>query len=136
MTKQFPYRVTVAWSAEDNLYVARIAKLEGILGLDEQDPARATRQAVERGWDALAALKEHHYSLPEPDSGSKKLSGQFSVRLLPEIHASLCEWAEEEGISTNALISHILTAATTQRLVVPKPTPAAKLRERRQRKAA
>jgi hypothetical protein len=35
MTKRFPYRVTVTWSAEDGVYVARIPKLEGILGLDE-----------------------------------------------------------------------------------------------------
>jgi predicted RNase H-like HicB family nuclease len=118
--KQFPYRVTVAWSAEDGVYIARIPKLEGILGLDERDPARATRQVIERGWDALAALADNKQPLPEPDNWSRKLSGQFYVRLLPEIHASLREWAEEEGLSLNALIGHILTAATTQRTVLPQ----------------
>lgn len=134
MTKQFPYRVIVAWSAEDRMYVARIPKLEGILGLDERDPARAIRQALERGWEALAVLQEHQHPLPEPDSGGIKLSGQFYVRLLPEIHASLREWAEEEGVTMNALISQVLTVATSQRLVFPKPS--AKLRPRRQRRAA
>lgn len=136
MTKQFPYRVTVAWSAEDGVYVARIPKLEGILGLDERDPARAIRQAIERGWEALAALTDHKHPLPEPDSGSKKPSGQFYVRLLPEIHASLREWAEEEGLSMNALISHILTAATTQRTVFPRRSTGTKPRQRRQPRAA
>ena len=136
MTKRFPYRVTVAWSAEDNVYVARIPKLEGILGLDERDPARAIRQAIERGWEALAALTDHKHPLPEPDIGNKKPSGQFYVRLLPEIHASLREWAEEEGLSMNALISHILTAATTQRTVFPRRSARTKPRQRRQSRAA
>lgn len=59
--KQFPYRVTVAWSAEDEMYVARIPKLGGLLGLDEQDPAQAIRQAIERGWEALAALTANRH---------------------------------------------------------------------------
>jgi predicted HicB family RNase H-like nuclease len=119
-TARFPYRVIVSWSAEDGMYIARIPKLEGILGLDEQDPARAIRQAVERGQEALAILADHKHRLPEPDEGSKKFSGQFYIRLLPEIHASLREWAEEERLSMNALVSHILTAATTQRAVLPQ----------------
>ena len=91
MTKRFPYRVTIAWDAEDKVYIARIPKLEGILGIDEHDPAQALRQAVERGWDALAALTDQKHLLPEPDSGSQKSSGRLSVHLPPEIHASLCE---------------------------------------------
>ncbi len=136
VTKQFPYRVTMAWSVEDGVYVARIPKLEGILGLDEHDPARAIRQVIERGWEALAALAEHKHPLPESDGGSKKPSGQFYVRLLPEIHASLREWAEEEGLSMNALISHILTVATTQRAVLPKRSIRPKPHHRRQPRAA
>lgn len=134
--KQFPYRVTVAWSAEDNTYVARIPKLGGILGLDEQDPAQAIRQAVERGWEALSALADNRHPLPEPDIQTRKLSGQFYVRLLPEIHASLREWAEEEELSMNALVSHILTAATTQHTLFPKRSRVVKRRDRRQRRAA
>jgi hypothetical protein len=135
-TKQFPYRVTVAWSAEDSVYIARIPKLEGILGLDERDPARATRQVIERGWNALAALADNKQPLPEPDNWSRKLSGQFYVRLLPEIHASLREWAEEEGLSLNALIGHILTAATTQRAVLPQRTSHSRARRGRHSQAA
>ena len=135
-TKRFPYRVTVSWSAEDGMYVARIPKLEGILGLDERDPAQAIRQAVERGWEALAVLADHQHPLPEPDEGSKKFSGQFYVRLLPEIHASLREWAEEEGVSMNALVSHILTAATTRRAVFPYQSRVAKPQQRRRPRAA
>ena len=135
-TKQFPYRVTVAWSAEDEVYLARIPKLEGILGLDERDPARATRQAIERGWDALAVLADNKQMLPEPDNWGRKLSGQFYVRLLPEIHSSLREWAEEEGLSLNALIGHILTAATTQRTVLPQRAPRTRTRQNRHSQAA
>jgi predicted HicB family RNase H-like nuclease len=119
-TERFPYRVIVSWSAEDEMYIARIPKLEGILGLDEQDPAGAIRQAVERGQEALAVLAGHKHPPPEPDESGKKFSGQFYIRLLPEIHASLREWAEEERLSMNALVSHILTAATTQRAVLPQ----------------
>jgi predicted HicB family RNase H-like nuclease len=136
MTKRFPYRVTVSWSAEEGMYIARIPKLEGILGLDEQDPARAIRQVVERGQDALAVLADHKHPLPEPDEGGKKFSGQFYIRLLPEIHASLREWAEEEGLSMNALVSHILTAATTQRAVLPQRSRLEKPRQRRHSRAA
>ena len=136
MTKQFPYRATVAWSAEDGMYVARIPKLEGILGLDERDPAQAICQVIERGWEALAALTNHKHPVPEPDSKTRKPSGQFYVRLLPEIHASLREWAEEEGLSMNALVSHILTAATTQRTVLPRLPRPTKPRPRHQPRAA
>lgn len=136
-TKRFPYRVTVAWSDEDNLYVARIPKLAGILGLDERDPAKAIRQAIQRGWDAVAALTDNSHPLPEPDNWSKKNpSGQFYVRLLPELHASLREWAEEEGVSMNALISHVLTAATAQRTLFPQQAERAKPRRTRQSRAA
>lgn len=134
--KQFPYRVTVAWSAEDGVYIARIPKLEGVLGLDERDPARATRQVIDRGWDALAALADNKQPLPESDNWSRKLSGQFYVRLLPEIHASLREWAEEEGLSLNALIGHILTAATTQRTVLPQRASLKRARRSRHSQAA
>jgi len=135
-TKRFPYRVTVAWSDEDNLYVARVPKLTGILGLDERDPAKAIRQAIQRGWDALAALSENGHPLPEPDDGNKKPSGQFYVRLLPELHGSLKEWAEEEGVSMNALISHVLTAASVQRTLLPQQAERAKPRRNRQSRAA
>ena len=118
------------------MYVARIPKLEGILGLDERDPAQAIRQAIERGWEAVAALTDHKRPLPEPEVRTKTLSGQFYVRLLPEIHASLREWAEEEGLSMNALVSHILTAATTQRTVLPRRSRLVKPRQHRQPRAA
>jgi predicted HicB family RNase H-like nuclease len=136
MTKRFPYRVTVSWSAEDATYIARIPKLEGILGLDEHDPAQAIRQAVERGQEAMAVLTDHKHPLPEPDESGKKFSGQFYIRLLPEIHACLREWAEEEGLSMNALVSHILTAATTQRVVLPQRPRLEKPRRRRPSRAA
>jgi predicted HicB family RNase H-like nuclease len=135
-TKRFPYRVTVAWSNEDNLYVARVPKLAGILGLDERDPTKAIRKAIQRGWDAVAALADNGHPLPEPDDWSKKPSGQFYVRLLPDLHASLREWAEEEGVSMNALISHILTAATARRTLFPQQTDQAKPRRNRQSRAA
>lgn len=118
------------------MYIARIPKLEGILGLDEQDPAGAIRQAVERGQEALGVLADNQHLLPEPDESSKKFSGQFYIRLLPEIHASLREWAEEAGLSMNALVSHILTAATTQRSVLPRRSRLEKLRHRRHSQAA
>ncbi len=73
-TKRFPYRVIVAWSAEEQMYVARIPQLAGILGLDDRDPARAIRQAVARGQDALAVLADHQQPLPEPDEGDQKFS--------------------------------------------------------------
>ena len=136
LTKRFPYRVIVSWSAEDEMYIARIPKLAGILGLDDQDPARAIRQAIARGQEALAVLAGHKQPLPEPDEGGKKFSGQFYIRLLPEIHASLREWAEEEGLSMNALVSHILTAATTQRTVLPRRSRLKPPRQRRSSQAA
>lgn len=136
IAKQFPYRVTVAWSGEDDIYVARIPKLGGILGLNERDPAQAIRQAIDRGWEALAALTANGHPLPESDIRPRKLSGQFHVRLLPEIHASLREWAEEEELSMNVLVSHILTAATTQHTLLPKRSRVVKPRGRRQRRAA
>ena len=77
-TKRFPYRVTVAWSAEDEVYIARIPKVEGILGIDERDPARAIRQVIERGWDALAAHADNKLRFQNPTIGVASSQANFT----------------------------------------------------------
>jgi predicted HicB family RNase H-like nuclease len=52
---------------------------------------------------------ERGLALPEPLT---ELSGHFNVRVPRSVHRALREQAAVEGVSLNALVSHILSSST------------------------
>ncbi|MDE2129127.1 MAG: toxin-antitoxin system HicB family antitoxin [Betaproteobacteria bacterium] len=97
----YTYRVT--WSPEDGEHVGLCAEFPSLSWLASTPDAalkgirRVVAQAVEdmrnSGEDVPQPLAEKHYS------------GQFRVRIPPEVHRALATQAAEQGVSLNRLAS-------------------------------
>ena len=102
----YTYRVT--WSPEDGEHVGLCAEFPSLSWLASTPDAalkgirRVVAQAVEdmrnSGEDVPQPLAEKHYS------------GQFRVRIPPEVHRALATQAAEQGVSLNRLASAKLAA--------------------------
>lgn len=95
------YRVT--WSAEDGEHVGLCAEFPSLSWL-ARTPEKALagiRQAVA---EAVADMQENGEQIPNA-LAEKHYSGEFRVRIPPEVHRSLAMQAAEQGISLNRLAS-------------------------------
>ena len=102
----YTYRVT--WSPEDAEYVglcAEFASLSWLAGSPEAALAGIRMVVAECVVDMLK-LNE---PVPEP-LAERRYSGEFRVRIPPEVHRSLALEAAEQGISLNRLASARLAA--------------------------
>jgi predicted HicB family RNase H-like nuclease len=98
---RYTYRVT--WSAEDAEHVGLCAEFPSLSWLD------ATPEAALVGIRKLVAgtvqdLEAHNEPIPE-SFAEKNFSGQFRVRVTPEVHRMLAIKAAEQGVSMNHLAS-------------------------------
>ncbi len=97
----YTYRVT--WSSEDGEHVGLCAEFPSLswLAVSPEAALKGIRQVVSEvvadmeasGETIPAALAEKHYS------------GEFRVRIPPEVHRSLAMQAAEQGVSLNRLAS-------------------------------
>ena len=96
------YGYRVAWSSEDDAYVATCAELEGLSGLGDtaQEALAELRVAVEL---AIEEFTDSGAEIPKPIPATSH-SGQFRLRLPKSVHARLAARADSEGVSLNALI--------------------------------
>ena len=100
-TNHYTYRVT--WSAEDNEHVALCAEFPSLSWL-ARTPEKALagiRQAVA---EAVADMQTNGEQIPNA-LAEKHYSGEFRVRIPPEVHRALAMQAAEQGISLNRLAS-------------------------------
>lgn len=97
----YTYRLT--WSPEDSEHVALCAEFPSLSWLaPTQEAALAgIRQVVT---DAIADMRVSGERIPEP-LADKRYSGEFRVRIPPELHRALALQAAEQGISLNRLAS-------------------------------
>ncbi len=63
MTKPFEHRVMVEWSAEDEVFVARVPALPGCAA-HGTTPERATREAIIAARGILDSMRAHGDPLP------------------------------------------------------------------------
>lgn len=100
-TDKYTYRVT--WSEEDSDYVGLCAEFPGLSWLAKTPEAafKGVRLVVRR---VLADMSRSHEPLPEPIA-TKRFSGKFMVRVLPDVHRQLAIQAAEAGVSLNRLAS-------------------------------
>lgn len=102
----FTYRVT--WSEEDGEHVGLCAEFPSLSWLAPTPEAalngirRAVREAVK---DMVAAGEPVPVAL-----AVKHYSGEFRVRIPPQVHRSLALQAAEQGVSLNRLASAKLSA--------------------------
>jgi predicted HicB family RNase H-like nuclease len=103
---QYTYRVT--WSEEDNEHVGLCAEFPSLSWLARTPEAALAgiRKVVRSAARDMQAAGE---PIPTPLS-VKRYSGEFRVRIPPEIHRSLAVQAAEQGVSLNRLASAKLSA--------------------------
>jgi predicted HicB family RNase H-like nuclease len=102
----YTYRVT--WSPEDGEHVGLCAEFPSLSWL------AGTPEAALKGIRRIVAqsvedMRHSGEDIPQP-LAEKHYSGQFRVRIPPEVHRSLATQAAEQGVSLNWLASAKLAA--------------------------
>jgi predicted HicB family RNase H-like nuclease len=102
----YTYRVT--WSPEDGEHVGLCAEFPSLSWLADTPEAalNGIRQVVS---DAVADMEASGEAIPTP-LAEKHYSGEFRVRIPPEVHRALVMQAAEQGVSLNRLASAKLAA--------------------------
>ena len=103
------YGMRLAWSPEDQVYVASCPEL-GDLSAHGPAPAEAAAELGKAIELAIETFEEEGWALPEPRT-VRTHSGQFRVRLPGSLHAWLAETAESEGVSLNTFVVAKLSEA-------------------------
>ncbi len=97
----YTYRVT--WSPEDNEHVGLCIEFPSLSWLAETPEAAlaGVRKVVA---EVISDLEANNESIPEPFA-EKNYSGEFRIRIPPELHRQLALMAAEQGVSLNRLAS-------------------------------
>ena len=103
------YGMRLAWSPEDQVYVASCPEL-GDLSAHGPAPADAAAELSKAMDLAIETFEEEDRPLPEPRT-VRTHSGQFRVRLPGSLHAWLAGTAEAEGVSLNTFVVAKLSEA-------------------------
>jgi predicted HicB family RNase H-like nuclease len=101
------FAARVEYSEEDGCFIGHIAGIRDVIGFhgDSVSELRASfEEAVE---DYLATCKKLG---KEPN---KSYSGQFRLRLAPELHARAAMLAETRGKSLNTWVSEVIERSVT-----------------------
>lgn len=98
---RYTYRVT--WSEEDEEYVGLCAEFPSLSWLaGSPEEALAGIRALVA--DVVADMQANGEVVPEPIA-TRRYSGNFMVRVPPELHRRLALEAAEAGVSLNRLAS-------------------------------
>lgn len=104
-TDHYTYRVT--WSPEDGEHVGLCVEFPSLswLAATPEEALLGIRQMVS---EAVAEMQAAGETVPEP-LAERRYSGEFRVRIPPEVHRALALEAAEQGVSLNRLASAKLT---------------------------
>lgn len=97
------YTYRVIWSEEDQEHVGLCAEFPSLSWLDPSQ-AGALRGIIDVVRHAVADMLKAREPLPEP-LATRRYSGQFKVRIPPEVHRRLSIEAAESKVSLNRLVS-------------------------------
>lgn len=97
----YTYRLT--WSADDGEHVGLCAEFPSLSWLAPTQ-AEALEGILQIVADVVADMKANGEPVPQP-LAEKRYSGEFRVRIPPELHRALAMQAAEQGISLNRLAS-------------------------------
>ena len=103
MSEYLHYTYRVEWSAEDGEFVGKVAELPALSWLAETQ-AEALAGIVNLVREGVADLEIAGEPVPVPFS-ERRYSGEFKVRVPPELHRALVVRAAEEHVSLNRLVS-------------------------------
>lgn len=104
-TNHYTYRVI--WSPEDDEHIGLCTEFPSLswLAPSPEEALKGIRRTVS---EIVTDMQSNGETIPTPLS-ERYYSGQFRVRIPPEVHRSLATEAAEQGISLNRLISAKLT---------------------------
>ena len=97
----YTYRVT--WSPEGGEHVGLCAEFPSLSWL-AATPASALKGIRQVVADVVADMQASSETIPVP-LAEKHYSGEFRVRIPPQVHRSLAMQAAEQGVSLNRLAS-------------------------------
>ncbi len=97
----YTYRVT--WSKEDEEHVGLCVEFPSLswLAASPEDALSRVRNLVK---DVVSDMESSGEPIPSP-LAEKNYSGEFRVRITPEMHRLLAMQAAEQGVSLNRLVS-------------------------------
>ncbi len=99
------FSARIEYSDEDRCFIGRIAGIQDVIGFHGQSVTQlraAFKEAVEDYLETCAKIGK------EPN---KPYSGQFRLRLSPELHAKAALAAESKGKSLNTWIADVVERA-------------------------
>ncbi len=99
------FSARIEYSDEDRCFIGRIAGIQDVIGCHGQSVTQlraAFKEAVEDYLETCAKIGK------EPN---KPYSGQFRLRLSPELHAKAALAAESKGKSLNTWIADVVERA-------------------------
>jgi predicted RNase H-like HicB family nuclease len=102
------YTYRVSWAPEDGEYVGTCAEFPSLSWL-AKTPAAALTGIGRVVADVVADLRASGEPVPAP-LAEKNYSGEFRVRIPPQLHRTLALEAAEQGVSLNRLASAKLAA--------------------------
>jgi predicted HicB family RNase H-like nuclease len=97
------YTYRVIWSEEDQEHVGLCAEFPSLSWLDRSQTG-ALRGIVDVVRHTVEDMLKAHEPIPEPIA-TRRYSGQFKVRIPPEVHRRLSIEAAESKVSLNRLVS-------------------------------
>lgn len=108
MTNVDHYTYRITWSAEDDEFVGLIAEFPSLswLAASQIDALTGIRELVTT---VVAEMEHAREPVPEPFA-DRRYSGEFKLRIPPELHRALAIRAAEENVSLNRLVSSRLTS--------------------------
>ncbi len=95
---------------EDGYFAARFPDFPGII-TGGSTPEEALHNAQEALTATLETMRARKIPRPAP---KHRFSGQFNVRVPRSLHRALVRMAEEERVSLNALVTHLLNNALVE----------------------
>lgn len=95
MSKKYLYNVDIRWSDEDQIFIARVPELAGVVthGDSVVEAAKMAEEAISLH---LRSLERHNEKAPAPIS-LKKLSGNIPLRLGKDLHENAVVRQNEVG---------------------------------------
>ena len=101
MINHYTYRVT--WSPEDGEHVGLCTEFPSLSWL-AATPEKALAGIRKVVAEVVADMQASGEPIPEP-LADKRYSGQFKVRIPPELHRTLAMQAAEQSVSLNRWVS-------------------------------
>ena len=98
---RYTYRVT--WSDEDGEYVGLCAEFPSLSWLagSYEEALRGIRDVVA---EVISDMRSNNEVIPQP-LATRKYSGNFTVRIPPDLHRNLHIQAAEANVSFNRIVS-------------------------------